>query len=91
MQQRFLFLVMLLPLILPQVVVASKVPLPNYRQDLDDKRPQREVIPWLRLVVIPLSLQRRVEDLLQEYLDRLLLNYATSNLDDVNSANEFKE
>jgi hypothetical protein len=24
-------------------VVASKVPLPNYRPDLDDKRPQREV------------------------------------------------
>ena len=27
-----------------KVVVASKVPLPNYRPDLDDKRPQREVI-----------------------------------------------
>lgn len=26
-----------------KVVVASKVPLPNYRPDLDDKRPQREV------------------------------------------------
>lgn len=26
-----------------RVVVASKVPLPNYRPDLDDKRPQREV------------------------------------------------
>jgi hypothetical protein len=25
-----------------KVVVASKVPLPNYRPDLDDKRPQRE-------------------------------------------------
>jgi len=33
-----------------KVVVASKVPLPNYRPDLDDKRPQREVITWLRLV-----------------------------------------
>ncbi|XAR54513.1 RNA helicase [Bertholletia excelsa] len=52
-----------------KVVVASKVPLPNYRPDLDDKRPQREV-------VIPLSLQRRVEGLLQEYLDRMQL---TSN------------
>ncbi|XP_073307661.1 DExH-box ATP-dependent RNA helicase DExH3-like isoform X1 [Primulina huaijiensis] len=50
-----------------KVVVASKVPLPNYRPDLDDKRPQREV-------VIPLSLQRRVEGLLQEHLDRTLLN-----------------
>lgn len=26
-----------------KAVVASKVPLPNYRPDLDDKRPQREV------------------------------------------------
>ncbi|KAL8542032.1 hypothetical protein ACS0TY_003041 [Phlomoides rotata] len=51
-----------------KVVVASKVPLPNYRPDLDDKRPQREV-------VIPLSLQRRVEGLLQEHLDRTILNY----------------
>ncbi|KAL6005151.1 hypothetical protein ACLOJK_005713 [Asimina triloba] len=50
-----------------KVVVASKVPLPNYRPDLDDKRPQREV-------VIPLSLQRRVEGLLQEHLDRMMLN-----------------
>nr|XP_019708982.1 DExH-box ATP-dependent RNA helicase DExH3 isoform X2 [Elaeis guineensis] len=49
-----------------KVVAASKVPLPNYRPDLDDKRPQREV-------VIPLSLQRRVEGLLQEHLDRILL------------------
>ncbi|XP_061990007.1 DExH-box ATP-dependent RNA helicase DExH3 isoform X2 [Rosa rugosa] len=50
-----------------KVVVASKVPLPNYRPDLDDKRPQREV-------VIPLGLQRRVEGLLQEHLDRVLLS-----------------
>ncbi|KAG0464187.1 hypothetical protein HPP92_020256 [Vanilla planifolia] len=49
-----------------KVVVASKVPLPNYRPDLDDKRPQREV-------VIPLSLQRRVEGLLQEHVDRMEL------------------
>ncbi|GMG99510.1 hypothetical protein Nepgr_001350 [Nepenthes gracilis] len=50
-----------------KVVVASKVPLPNYRPDLDDKRPQREV-------VVPLGLQRRVEGLLQEYLDRMQLS-----------------
>ncbi|KAL8162058.1 hypothetical protein V2J09_013547 [Rumex salicifolius] len=49
-----------------KVVVASKAPLPNYRPDLDDKRPQREV-------VIPLGLQRRVESLLQEHLDRMQL------------------
>ncbi|KAI3988512.1 hypothetical protein MKX01_026326 [Papaver californicum] len=51
-----------------KVVVASKVPLPNYRPDLDERRPQREV-------VIPLSLQRRVEGLLQEHLDRVQLNF----------------
>lgn len=50
-----------------KVMVVSKVPLPNYRPDLDDKRPQREV-------VIPLSLQRRVEGLLQEHLDRMQLS-----------------
>ncbi|XP_031247376.1 DExH-box ATP-dependent RNA helicase DExH3-like [Pistacia vera] len=50
-----------------KVVVASKVPLANYRPDLDDRRPQREV-------VIPLSLQRRVEGLLQEHLDRIQLS-----------------
>ncbi|XP_052172749.1 DExH-box ATP-dependent RNA helicase DExH3 [Diospyros lotus] len=71
-----------------KVVVASKVPLPNYRPDLDDKRPQREV-------VIPLSLQRRVEGLLQEHLDRLQLSSekvcsssaeakATEEVEDVN-------
>lgn len=27
-----------------KVMVVSKVPLPNYRPDLDDKRPQREVL-----------------------------------------------
>ncbi|KAE9620874.1 putative RNA helicase [Lupinus albus] len=68
-----------------KVIVASKVPLPNYRPDLDDKRPQREV-------VVPLSLQRRVEGLLQEYLDRLQLNSekTTENLDDVKSINQVK-
>ncbi|XP_059652840.1 DExH-box ATP-dependent RNA helicase DExH3 [Cornus florida] len=67
-----------------KVVVASKVPLPNYRPDLDDKRPQREV-------VIPLSLQRRVEGLLQEHLDRMQLSSenvgktsATDPVEDVN-------
>lgn len=55
-----------------KVIVASKDPLPNYRPDLDDKRPQREV-------VIPLSLQRRVESLLQEHLDRMQLSSDTNN------------
>ncbi|GMI73277.1 ABA overly sensitive 6 [Hibiscus trionum] len=67
-----------------KVVVASKVPLPNYRPDLDDKRPQREV-------VVPLGLQRRVERLLQEYLDRLQLNSGKfrENSDDSNSQVEY--
>ncbi|KAF9599180.1 hypothetical protein IFM89_035639 [Coptis chinensis] len=55
-----------------KVVVASKVPLPNYRPDLDDKRPQREV-------VLPLSLQRRVEGLVQEHLDRMQLTSGKIN------------
>ncbi|XP_028756382.1 DExH-box ATP-dependent RNA helicase DExH3-like [Neltuma alba] len=65
-----------------KVIVASKVPLPHYRPDLDDKRPQREV-------VIPLSLQRRVEGLLQEYIDRLHLNCEklANNVDDSSPAN----
>ncbi|KAK9105837.1 hypothetical protein Scep_022681 [Stephania cephalantha] len=43
-----------------RVVVFSKVPLPNYRFDLDDKRPLREVM-------IQFSLQRRVDSLLKDY------------------------
>ncbi|KAL6011533.1 hypothetical protein ACLOJK_001981 [Asimina triloba] len=46
-----------------KVVVFSKVPLPNYRSDLDDKRPQREVS-------IPASLHRSVDALLTEHLAR---------------------
>jgi hypothetical protein len=38
-----------------KVVVASKVPLPNYRPDLDDKRPQREVRAWVALVGCEIS------------------------------------
>ncbi|KAG0493444.1 hypothetical protein HPP92_004438, partial [Vanilla planifolia] len=41
----------------------SKLPLPNYRPDLDDKRPQREVS-------IPIGLQREVNSLLMDYLTR---------------------
>ncbi|KAG6715156.1 hypothetical protein I3842_05G237000 [Carya illinoinensis] len=46
-----------------KVVVFSKVPLPNYRFDLDDKRPQREV-------ALPLGLLRRVDSYLGEYLSQ---------------------
>ncbi|ONM30512.1 DExH-box ATP-dependent RNA helicase DExH3 [Zea mays] len=46
-----------------RVVVFSKVPLPNYRSDLDDKRPQREVS-------IPAGLQREVDALLAGYVAR---------------------
>ncbi|XP_056163566.1 DExH-box ATP-dependent RNA helicase DExH3 isoform X3 [Syzygium oleosum] len=69
-----------------KVVVASKVPLPNYRRDLDDKRPQREV-------VIPLGLQRRVEGLLQEHLDRIQLRVGKEGEDAgaVKSADHIEE
>ncbi|XP_010926080.1 DExH-box ATP-dependent RNA helicase DExH3 [Elaeis guineensis] len=50
-----------------KVVVFSKIPLPNYRSDLDDKRPQREVS-------IPNGLQREVDHLLGEYLARKRTN-----------------
>ncbi|KAI3936817.1 hypothetical protein MKW98_021679 [Papaver atlanticum] len=46
-----------------RAVVVSKVPLPNYRFDLDDKRPQREV-------VIHFGLERRVDVLLREHFSR---------------------
>ncbi|EMS45503.1 ATP-dependent RNA helicase Dhx29 [Triticum urartu] len=46
-----------------RIIVFSKVPLPNYRSDLDDKRPQREVS-------IPSGLQREVDALLADYLAR---------------------
>jgi ATP-dependent RNA helicase DHX36 len=35
-----------------RVVVFSKVPLPNYRSDLDDKRPQREVRQFSNMVKV---------------------------------------
>lgn len=44
-----------------KVIVFSKVQLPNYRSDLDDKRPQREV-------VLHSGLHKRVDDLLKSYL-----------------------
>ncbi|CAJ1932387.1 unnamed protein product [Sphenostylis stenocarpa] len=44
-----------------KVVVVSKVPLPNYRFDLDDKRP-------LRQVNLPTTVLRQVDGYLQEYL-----------------------
>ncbi|VFQ78173.1 unnamed protein product [Cuscuta campestris] len=44
-----------------KVLVVSKVPLPNYRFDLDDKRPQREVI-------LPPGLTKRVDAHLEKYL-----------------------
>ncbi|ERN05681.1 DExH-box ATP-dependent RNA helicase DExH3 isoform X2 [Amborella trichopoda] len=50
-----------------KVVVVSKLPLPNYRSDLDAKRPQREVL-------IPVGLQRRVDSLLGEFLSRKPVN-----------------
>ncbi|XP_020966764.1 DExH-box ATP-dependent RNA helicase DExH5, mitochondrial isoform X2 [Arachis ipaensis] len=46
-----------------KVVVFSKVPLPNYRYDLDDRRPQREVS-------MPITLLRRVDAYFEEHLTR---------------------
>ncbi|KAI4324673.1 hypothetical protein MLD38_030140 [Melastoma candidum] len=72
-----------------KVVVFSKVPLPNYRSDLDDKRPQREVLIHSRL-------QMEVDARLRAYLARksggkgssLLVNKSV-NVDDGNvSADE---
>lgn len=37
-----------------RVVVISKVPLPNYRSDLDHKRPQREVLSYFHCLVVVL-------------------------------------
>ncbi|XP_010551147.1 PREDICTED: DExH-box ATP-dependent RNA helicase DExH3 [Tarenaya hassleriana] len=45
-----------------KVVVFSKTPLPNYRADLDDKRPQREV-------VLPFGLQSEVDANLHAFLN----------------------
>ncbi|CAH8254939.1 unnamed protein product [Arabidopsis lyrata] len=46
-----------------KIVVISKAPLPNYRPDLDDKRPQREV-------VLPFGLQSEVDTHLHAFLDQ---------------------
>ncbi|KAK3036728.1 hypothetical protein RJ639_030552 [Escallonia herrerae] len=46
-----------------KVILVSKVPLPNYRFDLDDRRPQREVS-------LPPGLERRVDNYLGEYLSQ---------------------
>ncbi|CAI9096105.1 OLC1v1032182C3 [Oldenlandia corymbosa var. corymbosa] len=46
-----------------KVVVVSKAPLPNYRFDLDEKRPQREVL-------LPPGLQKRVDYYLGEYISQ---------------------
>lgn len=46
-----------------KVMVFSKDPLPNYRPDMDDKRPTRKVS-------IPLSVQQVVQKTLEEHLER---------------------
>ncbi|KAL3639356.1 hypothetical protein CASFOL_017263 [Castilleja foliolosa] len=50
-----------------KVVVFSKVPLPNYRSDLDTKRPQREVM-------LPIGLQKAVASHLRAHLSRKAAN-----------------
>lgn len=44
-----------------KVIVISKVPLPNYRSDLDDRRPQREVI-------LPYGLEEELVAQLKKYI-----------------------
>lgn len=46
-----------------KVVVFSKAPLPNYRYDLDERRPQREVS-------MPLTVSKRVGAYFEEYLSQ---------------------
>ncbi|KAL1554771.1 RNA helicase [Salvia divinorum] len=50
-----------------RVVVFSKVPLPNYRSDLDTKRPQREVL-------LPFGLQKEVNSHLRAHLAKKAVN-----------------
>ncbi|KAK7251699.1 hypothetical protein RIF29_35120 [Crotalaria pallida] len=57
-----------------RVVVFSKAPLPNYRPDLDDKRPQREVI-------LPYGIHREIDSHLRAHLSHKATNRLGS-LDD---------
>ncbi|ESR64932.1 hypothetical protein CICLE_v10007274mg [Citrus x clementina] len=61
-----------------KVVVFSKAPLPNYRSDLDEKRPQREVI-------LPFGLLREVDAHLKAYLSQKYINASMSSLSNVGS------
>ncbi|CAI0400616.1 unnamed protein product [Linum tenue] len=54
-----------------KVVVFSKNPLPNYRPDLDDKRPLREVI-------LPFGVQREVSAHLNSHLSKKSLSRGSS-------------
>ncbi|KAM7268166.1 hypothetical protein ACFE04_010332 [Oxalis oulophora] len=64
-----------------KVVVFSKLPLPNYRSDLDDRRPQREVI-------LPFGLQKEVDAHVNAYLSQrpktvgTLFDKSKSNIDE---------
>ncbi|XP_028757823.1 DExH-box ATP-dependent RNA helicase DExH5, mitochondrial isoform X2 [Neltuma alba] len=64
-----------------KVVVFSKVPLPNYRYDLDDQRPQREVS-------VPLNVLKRVDAYLKQYLSKISgMKESFSDLSSVRSSN----
>ncbi|KAL2342375.1 hypothetical protein Fmac_003660 [Flemingia macrophylla] len=58
-----------------RVVVFSKAPLPNYRPDLDDKRPQREV-------VLPLGIHKEVDAHLLAHLSQKTTNNRLCSLND---------
>ncbi|KAB1223779.1 putative ATP-dependent RNA helicase DHX57 [Morella rubra] len=65
-----------------KVVVFSKVPLPNYRSDLDERRPQREVI-------LPLGLQREVDAHLKAHLSQKSMHSGSFSDNSLRSSSSF--
>lgn len=64
-----------------KVVVFSKDPLPNYRSDLDDKRPQREVL-------LPFGLLKDVDILLKRHLSQKSTKTGTFQNTSISRADE---
>uniref|UniRef100_A0A7N0V7U3 RNA helicase n=1 Tax=Kalanchoe fedtschenkoi TaxID=63787 RepID=A0A7N0V7U3_KALFE len=67
-----------------RVIVFSKVPLPSYRSDLDDKRPQREL-------KMPLMLQQQVHALLREHGAHILSDDASLSQSNEDSGSSDEE
>ncbi|XP_020220553.1 DExH-box ATP-dependent RNA helicase DExH3 [Cajanus cajan] len=66
-----------------RVVVFSKPPLPNYRPDLDDKRPQREV-------VLPFGIHKEVDSHLLAHLSQKATNRLGSLNDSLHRSSDAK-